>query len=50
MRGRDVWLCFSENKAGKVWMDYVQQIMNEEINLDHKVECDAVRGPVVCVS
>ena len=50
MRGSDGKLCFSENERGKVWKDYMEMIMNEEINWDDNVEGDAVEGPVVCVS
>ena len=31
-------------------MDYMQQIMNEENDMDHNVEGYAVESPVVCVS
>ena len=43
-------LCFSEKKRGKVLKDYMERIMNEEHDLDHNVEGEAVEGPVVCVS
>ena len=46
MRGSDVNLCFSEKERGKVWMDYMVKIMNEENDWDHNV--DAAEGPVVC--
>ena len=42
-------LCFSEKERGKVWMDYMERIMNEENYWDHNVEGDAVEGPVVSV-
>ena len=47
MRGS---LCFSEKERGRVWKDYVERIMNEVNDWDHKVEGDAVEGPVVLVS
>ena len=50
MRGSDGKLCFSEKEGRKVWKDYMERIMNEENDLDHNVEGDAVEGPVVCVS
>ena len=50
MRGRVGNLCFSEKERGKVWKDYMERIMNEEIDWGHNVEGDAVEGPVVCVS
>ena len=49
-RGSDEKLFFSKNKGGKVWKDYVEQIMNKENDLDHNVEGDAVEGSVVCAS
>ena len=48
--GSDKNLCFSVKERGKVWMDYVKRIMNEENYWDHNVDGDAVGGPVVCVS
>ena len=48
MRGSDGKLCFNEKERGKVRKDYVEMIMNEENDFDHK-EGDAVEGPVVCV-
>ena len=50
MRGSDGMLCFSEKERGKVWKDYMERIMNEENDLDHDVEGDAVERPVVCNS
>ena len=41
---------FSEKERGKVWMDYIEKIMNGENYWDHNVEEDRVEGPVVCVS
>ena len=49
MRGSDGKLCFSEKESGKVWMGYMERIMNEENDWDHNMEGDAVEGPVVCV-
>ena len=37
-------LCFSEER-GKVWMDYIERIMNEENDRDHNADGDAVEGP-----
>ena len=48
MRGSDGKLCFSEKERGKVWKDYIDRIMKEEIDWDH-VEGDAV-GQVFRVS
>ena len=50
MRGSDGKLCFSEKETGKVWKDYVWNIMNEENDWDHYVEGDAVEGSLVFVS
>ena len=50
MRGNGGQLCFSEKQRGKVWKDYMDRIMNNEINWDQNVEGDVVEGPVVCVS
>ena len=50
MRGSDGKLCFCEKERGKVWKDYMEQIMNEENDWDRNVERDAVQGPVFCVS
>ena len=47
MKGK---LCFSEKERCKVWKDYMERIMNEEIDWYHNVEGDAVEGPVVGVS
>ena len=49
MRGSDGKLRFSVKEKGKVWMNYLERIMNEENEWDHNVEGDAVEGPVVCV-
>ena len=46
----DTKLRFCEKERGKVWKEYMEQIMNEENDWDHNVEGDAVEGPVVCVS
>ena len=50
MRGSDGKLRFSEKERGKVWMDYMERVMNKENDWDRNVEGDAVEGPVVCVS
>ena len=50
MRGSGGKLCFSEKEIGKIRMDYMERITNEENDWDHNVEGDAVEGPVVCVS
>ena len=42
-------MCFSEKKRGKVWKDYIEQIMNEENDWDHNVKGDTVESPVVCI-
>ena len=31
MRGSDGKLCFSEKEKGKVWKDYMERVMNQEI-------------------
>ena len=49
MRGSDGKLCFNEKGRGKVWKDYMEGIMNEENNLDHNVDRDAVDSSVDCV-
>ena len=49
MSGSDGKLCFSEKERGKVWIDYLEWIMNEENDCDQNVEGDAVEGPIVCV-
>ena len=49
MTGSDGKLCFCEKKRGKVWMDYMEKIMNDEKYWDRNVEGEAVEGPVVCV-
>ena len=49
-RQSDGQRCFSEKERGKVWKDYMERIMNEENHWNHRVEGDAVEGPVVCVS
>ena len=49
MRGSDGKLHFSEKERGKVWIDYMEGIMNDEKYSDLNVEGDAVEGPVVCV-
>ena len=48
MRGSDEKLCLREKERGKVWKDYMERIMNEENDLDHEVEGDAVEGLIVC--
>ena len=48
MRGSDRKLCFSEKEGGKVWIDYMERIMNDESDWDQNVEGNAVEGPVVC--
>ena len=45
MRGSDGKLCFSEKEGGKVWMDYMERIMNEDYDWDYDVDGDAVEGP-----
>ena len=50
IRGSDGKLCFGEKDGGKIWKDYMERIMNEENDLDHNVEGDAIEGPAVCVS
>ena len=50
MRGSDGKLCFSVQKRGKVWKDYMERIMNEENVWDYNVEGDAVEGTVVTIS
>ena len=49
MRGSYGKLCFSEKERGKVWMDYMEGIMNEENDWDCNVEVDAIEGVGVCV-
>ena len=49
MRGSDGKLCFSEKEGGIFWKEYMECIINEENDLDHDEEGDAVDGPVVCV-
>ena len=46
--GCDGKLYFSEKETGKVWKDYMEEIMNEESYWHHYVKGDAVEGPVVC--
>ena len=36
MRGSDEKLCFSEKERGIVWKDYMEWIINEENDWDHK--------------
>ena len=50
MRGSAGKLCFGEKERCKVWKDYMEKITNEENDLHHNVEGDAVEGPAVCVS
>ena len=50
MRESDGKLCFSEKERGKVWKDYMERKMNEEIDWDRNVEGDAVEGQLVGVS
>ena len=50
MRGSDGKLCFSVQKRGKVWKDYMERIMNEENVWDYNVEGDGVEGTVVTIS
>ena len=38
MRGCNGKLYFSENERGKIWKDYMEQIMNKENDWDHNVE------------
>ena len=40
----------SVKRRGKVKKDYMERMMNDENNWDHKVKGDAVEGPGVCVS
>ena len=49
MRGSYGNLCFIEKEIGKVWMDYMERIMNVENDWDHNVEGDVVDGAVVSV-
>ena len=49
-RGSAGKLCFGEKERGKVWKDYMEKIMNEENDLHHNMEGDAVEDPVDCVS
>ena len=49
MRENDEGLYVSEKKRCKVWKYYMERIMNEGNDWNHKVE-DAVEGPVVCGS
>ena len=49
MRGSDGNLCFSEKEIGKVWMDYIERIINVENDWDHNVEGDVADGAVVSV-
>ena len=49
MRENDGKLILCERERGKVWMNYMERIMNEENDWDHNEEGDAVEGPVVCV-
>ena len=37
MTGSDGKLCFCEKKRGKVWMDYMEKIMNDEKYWDRNV-------------
>ena len=48
VRGSDGKLCFSEKERGKVWKDYMERILNEKNEWDHKMEGDAVERPAVC--
>ena len=50
MRGCDGKLSFSYKERVKVWMDYMEWILNEENVWDRIVKGDAVEGPVDCVS
>ena len=44
MRGSDGKLCFSEKERGKVWMDYLESIMNKENDWDNNAG-DVMGGP-----
>ena len=48
MKGSDGRLCLSEKEWAKVWKDYVEMTMNKGNHWDHRLEGDAVEGPVVC--
>ena len=37
----------SEKERGEIWKDYMERIMDEEIDLYHNVEGETVDGPVV---
>ena len=41
---------FSEQEGNILWMDYIERIINEENDLDHNVEGDAIESPVESVS
>ena len=38
-------MCLSEKKRDKIWKDFVERSMNEENDLDHNVERDALKSP-----
>ena len=48
MRGSDGKLSLNEKKRGRVLKDCIERIVNEEDHCDHRVEEDAVGGPVDC--
>ena len=50
MRESDEKLCFREKERGIVWKDYMEKIMNEEIDGDHSVKRDAAEGAVIPIS
>ena len=49
-RGSGGRICFCEKERCKVWNDYLERIMNEEIDWDRNVEGDALEVSVVYVS
>ena len=50
IRGSDEKVCFCEKESDEVWRDYMDGIMNEENEWDHRVEIDAVEGTEACAS
>ena len=49
MKKSQEMLCFSEKEGGNMWKDYMEGIMNKEIDWDHNVDGDVVECPEDCI-
>ena len=50
MKGRDGKLRFSEEDRGKIWKEYMEDLMNKENDWDQDVKSEVIEGPIERIS